>query len=447
MQRAGEPVIKVCGISKRYSLGSALAERTLKDALGSTVSKLATALRSPRNLGSREAREFWALRDVSFQVAAGEVVGIVGNNGAGKSTLLKILSRITEPTKGIVTYTGRVGSLLEVGTGFHPELSGRDNIFLNGAILGIRRRDIARHFDEIVAFAGIEPFIDTPVKRYSSGMYLRLAFAVSAYLDTDILLVDEVLAVGDVNFQQKCLARMHDVSRGGRTILFVSHNLTAIRALCKRTLLLDSGRLLADGETNQVLSDYLRNSNAANGVGTIRQWSKDNAPVCDAVQMISASAKPVGGTPMDPIYVTSSFLVEGFFRNLKPGALVSMSITLHDQQGLLLFDTGSSDPPIRLPIGLYRSRCEIPGNLLNNGNYFIGLAFRERGEVLLELPRVIQFQVADTEDNRAGWYGKWPGVLRPQFRWTTEAMDTGEHSESSPGLQGTIGSPNNAARS
>src|SRR4029077_5462235 len=177
----------------------------------------------------------------------------VGNNGAGKSTLLKILSRITEPTNGLITYSGRVGSLLEVGTGFHPELSGRDNIFLNGAILGMRRREIVRRFDEIVAFAGVERFIDTPVKRYSSGMYTRLAFAVSAHLDTDIMLVDEVLAVGDVGFQSKCLARMSEVARDGRTILFVSHNLTAIKALCKRTLVLEAGRLSADGETAEVL--------------------------------------------------------------------------------------------------------------------------------------------------------------------------------------------------
>ena len=296
MSTSGEPLIDVAGVGKRYLLDRARTERTLIDTLGAAGLKLAKALRSRGKPGS-EKREFWALRDISFQVAPGEVVGIIGNNGAGKSTLLKILSQITEPTTGEVTYSGRVGSLLEVGTGFHPELSGRDNIFLNGAILGMRRRDIARHFEEIVAFAEVEQFIDMPVKRYSSGMYLRLAFAVSAHLDTEILLVDEVLAVGDVSFQKKCLARMSEVARDGRTVLFVSHNLTAIKALCKRTLALKDGKLAADGETDGVLSDYLKGALAANGLKTMRQWRESDAPTSETISMISASVRPVGGAP------------------------------------------------------------------------------------------------------------------------------------------------------
>jgi lipopolysaccharide transport system ATP-binding protein len=429
MQSTSESVIDVSNISKCYVLSGALAERKLVDLLGSAVSSLTTTLRSPRKFRSNAMREFWALQDVSFQVTSGEIVGVVGNNGAGKSTLLKILSRITEPTTGVVTYSGRVGSLLEVGTGFHGELSGRDNIFLNGAILGMHRRDIAQRFDEIVAFAGVERFIDTPVKRYSSGMYLRLAFAVSAHLDTEILLVDEVLAVGDVAFQKKCFARMNEVARDGRTVLFVSHNLTAIKALCERTLVFEAGRLLADGETGEVLSAYLRNSITADGITTMHRWSEKNAPASDAIQMISVSVSPVGGTPLDPIYVTTNFSVNWRYRNLRPGAIIDISLMLYDQQGLLLFDAGSWDPPLPLSAGIYRSSCMIPGNLLNNAEYSITLIFRNQNEVVLELARVLQFEVLDSEDGRHGWFGKWHGILRPRFPWKTEAVLATDNSD------------------
>ena len=423
MNAPDKPLIEVLGISKRYLLRSTSAEPTLIDTIGAMGSTLFAALRSPKRFHFHEPREFWALRDISFQVALGEVVGIIGNNGAGKSTLLKILSRITEPTNGVATYSGHVGSLLEVGTGFHPELSGRDNIFLNGAILGMRRHDIARRFDEIVAFAGVEQFIDVPVKRYSSGMYLRLAFAVAAHLDTDILFVDEVLAVGDVSFQRKCLARMSEVARAGRTILFVSHNLTAIKALCKRTLFLRDGRLMADGETSRVLMEYLKSELAADGSATVRQWTESEAPGSDKIRMVGASVRPVGGTTVDPIDVATGFLVELCYRNLAPDAVLNVSVMVHDQQGLLLFDIGSWDPPVPVAVGLYRSRCTIPGYLLNNGSYSISLAFRERGELLLELPNVFQIDILDNDDGRYGWYGKWEGLLRPRLQWITEAVD------------------------
>ncbi len=242
--------VKVEGLGKQYRLGAALAHTTLREAI-------VDRLRHPVARRRRPAETIWALRDVSFELEAGEVLGIIGSNGAGKSTLLKILSRITEPTAGRVWLQGRVGSLLEVGTGFHSELSGRENIYLSGAILGMRRREIMQKFDEIVAFAEVERFLDTPVKRYSSGMYLRLAFAVAAHLEPEILLVDEILAVGDAAFQRKCLGKMGDVAQAGRTVLFVSHNMAAVEALCNRCLWLEAGRVAADGEPAAVIERYL----------------------------------------------------------------------------------------------------------------------------------------------------------------------------------------------
>src|SRR5829696_8295834 len=257
-----EVAIRVEGVGKKYRLGARReGYKTLRDALAGAAKAPARVVRglAGRNGNGADSRnDFWALRDVSFELARGEVLGVIGSNGAGKSTLLKILSRITHPTTGDIEIHGRVGSLLEVGTGFHPELSGRENIYLNGAILGMPRAEVRRKFDEIVDFAGVEQFLDTPVKRYSSGMYVRLAFAVAAHLEPEILVVDEVLAVGDASFQRKCLDKMKDVGEHGRTVLFVSHNMPAITRLCDRTILLDEGRILKDGPSHQVVGTYLR---------------------------------------------------------------------------------------------------------------------------------------------------------------------------------------------
>jgi lipopolysaccharide transport system ATP-binding protein len=255
------PAIQVEDLSKQYRIGELQRYKALRDTLTDTVTAPLRGLKSLLNnghLNSRSQRStIWALKDVSFSVEPGEVVGVVGRNGAGKTTLLRLLSRITEPTNGQATIRGRLGSLLEVGTGFHPELSGRENIYLNGAILGMRKAEIERKFDEIVAFSEVEKFLDTPIKHYSSGMYIRLAFSVAAHLETEILLIDEVLAVGDAAFQKKCLGKMEDVSKQGRTILFVSHNLAAVQSLCKKSILVQGGRLVQYGETSQVLDQYL----------------------------------------------------------------------------------------------------------------------------------------------------------------------------------------------
>ncbi|HZJ13565.1 MAG TPA: ABC transporter ATP-binding protein, partial [Chthoniobacteraceae bacterium] len=271
-----KPIVEVRDLSKLYRLG-AIGATSLREALGRWFTRFPSAPQQlpgeARDLAGPEAGTFWALRDVSFDVERGEVVGIIGRNGAGKSTLLKVLSRITEPTAGRVVLRGRVASLLEVGTGFHPELTGRENIFLNGAILGMKRAEIAGKFDEIVAFAEVGAFIDTPVKRYSSGMYVRLAFAVVAHLEPEILIIDEVLAVGDTAFQKKCLGKMDEVARSGRTVLFVSHNLPAVQTLCSRAILIDLGRVVATGSVGEILTEYIGGKDER---GTV--WERPDSP-------------------------------------------------------------------------------------------------------------------------------------------------------------------------
>ena len=318
-----DAAIRVEGLSKRYRIGEGRSHKTLREALTG-------AFRAPFRRANRSGHEtIWALKDVSFEVAPGEVVGVIGRNGAGKSTLLKILSRITEPTEGRIEIRGRVGSLLEVGTGFHSELTGRENIFLNGAILGMKRVEIERKFDEIVAFAEVEKFIDTPVKHYSSGMYLRLAFAVAAHLEPEILLVDEVLAVGDSEFQKKCLGKMGDVARGGRTVLFVSHNLPAVLSLCGHAHMLEAGRLVQSGPTASVVEGYLRQSisqEAAplaqrqdrHGTGRVRILSLAVEPVdrqnevirCNDSLMVQIAYEATGGL-LHPAFVVGFYDFSG----------------------------------------------------------------------------------------------------------------------------------------
>jgi lipopolysaccharide transport system ATP-binding protein len=436
--------IRVDGLSKRYylGLGRRRARVTLGEMLAQATSarlaRLASALRprprksAPTGRGGvtggtpqRERPTVWALQDVSLRVAPGEVVGIIGKNGAGKSTLLKILTRITAPTAGRAEIHGRVGSLLEVGTGFHSELTGRENVYLNGAILGMRRLEIRRKFDDIVAFSGLERFLDTPVKRYSSGMYMRLAFAVAAHLDPEILLVDEVLAVGDAAFQQKCLRKMSEVAHEGRTILFVSHNLAAVTALCDRVVWLDDGRVVREGEPADVVSTYLRTSFSTR---TDRVWSEPaEAPGNERVRLRRACVRPVKGSPADPITVRTPFVVELEYWNLQPGARL-LSVHFSNEKGVVIFDSLPLDKPVwkprPTPVGLFREACWVPGDLLNDGMHRVQLVVMDdRGTIVFREDDVLVFDVLETPQAGGAWYGKRQGTVRPVLQWTSERLD------------------------
>jgi lipopolysaccharide transport system ATP-binding protein len=384
-------------LSKEYRLGPRPGDLTLREAAMSWL----TRFRRPA------APTIWALRDIGFDIPWGQTVGLIGSNGAGKSTLLKILSRITAPTAGEAWIRGRVGSLLELGTGFHPELTGRENVFLNGAFLQMSRAEIARKFDEIVAFAEVDRFLDTPVKHYSSGMYLRLAFAVAAHLEPEILIVDEVLAVGDAAFQKKCLGKMGTVAREGRTVVFVSHNMTAIQGLCERALWLREGRLEADGSAASVVAAYLRSTAPAT---TERVWhDRRTAPGNEEFRLLRARARPAGGMPADTIDVRSEFVLEFDFWNLRPDSRVSLSLRLFNQQGTLVFHTGATGSPPPRPIGLYRDGCRVPGDLLNDGVYSVELRVSRDWERLVHVvPEVLTLDVKDSAELRGGWFERWP---------------------------------------
>ena len=365
---------------------------------------------------------FWALKDVSFKVNQGDRIGIIGRNGAGKSTLLKILSRITEPTTGSIRIKGRVASLLEVGTGFHPELTGRENIFLNGAILGMQREEIRRKFDEIVDFSEIEKFLDTPVKRYSSGMYVRLAFAVAAHLEPEILIVDEVLAVGDAQFQKKCLGKMDDVGREGRTVLFVSHNMQAIKALCNRAVLLQKGEVISDNSANGAIAKYLENVSESI---LVRTWPDANtAPFNDSAVLVSAQILNCSGNIADEILTDTAFDIQLEYRVKSDNAFVGLTINLTDSDNtLVLSSINNRDPKWHnLPkqCGTYRSRCRIPSNLLNNGWYKISLnLFGRNFSDLKNITDLLIIEVQDCQVLRGDYFGEWGGVIRPDLKWTT----------------------------
>ena len=418
--------IRVEQLSKQYQIGRGPAYGSLRETLMHQLRQPLTWLRTGQHHGKQAgARTIWALKDVSFAVRHGEVLGIIGRNGAGKSTLLKILSRITEPTAGRVEGFGRVGSLLEVGTGFHPELSGRENIYLNGAILGMRRTEIERKFDEMVAFAEIEPFLDTPVKRYSSGMYTRLAFAVAAHLEPEILIVDEVLAVGDIAFQKKCLGKMGQVATAGRTVLFVSHNMTAVENLCSRVLWIDGGKVVEDGAPSSVIASYL---NSSYSTATESIWRvRSEAPGNDDFRLHRAAVHPLGGSSADPIMVHTPFVIEFDYWNQQTDAHLDLSIQLYNEQGILVFDVGRAVQPVwpdgQIPVGLLRDLCHIPGDLLNDGMYRVELVVSKEQRAIYRHPDLLVFDVQDSAERRGGWYGKWPGAIRPALQWTTETAE------------------------
>ena len=363
------------------------------------------------------SEDFWALRNVSFNVRCGEVVGIIGRNGAGKSTLLKVLSRITEPTEGRVRIKGRVASLLEVGTGFHPELTGRENIFLNGAILGMHRAEIKRKFDEIVAFAEVEKFLDTPVKHYSSGMYVRLAFAVAAHLEPEILVVDEVLAVGDAQFQKKCLGKMQDVAHGGRTVLFVSHNMTAVQTLCRRALMLSAGELIADDSVAPVVVRYLRE---AQGSSEAKHWTDpQTAPGNELIRIKRVCIMSDGNS--DLLTMQTALRIETEYWVVKDGAATHLTYHLINDQGITVLTTGCVSQT-RKP-GRYKAIFQIPGNLLNSGGYFLKLLIVLNGNrVAYEHDGIASFNVIDMAARNQAYLGREPGVVQPALPWRTESI-------------------------
>jgi len=438
-----DTAIKVQNLSKCYRIG---LKENMHDSLAKSVFDF---IRSPirnyrkhRSLYNFDDIEFdqencpsdviWSLRDVSFEVKKGEIVGIIGVNGAGKSTLLKILSKITVPTRGSAELRGRISSLLEVGTGFHPELTGRDNVYLNGTILGMKKKELDHKFDAIVDFSGIEKFIDTPVKRYSSGMKVRLAFSVAAHLEPEILLIDEVLAVGDVQFQKKCLNKMDDVSQQGRTVLFVSHNMQAVTRLCPRTILLNGGTVQTDGPSPQVVSHYM---GSEKGTRAEKEW-KDltDAPGDEVVRLRAVRVRMKDGSISDAVDIRNSIGIEIEHEVLKPDLVLMSYFRLTNEEGINVFTSVENDQNSRnlhRQKGKYVSTVWIPGNLLSEGIFYVSVGIRSMSPTTkrLRVPDAVAFQVIDSMDGdtaRADYHKDMQGIVRPWLNWETQFSPNGK---------------------
>lgn len=418
-----QTVISVEHLSKAYRLGQ-IGTGTLSRDINVWWAKVRGQPNPMRKIGeadrdNRDCETLWALKDVNFTVEQGDALGIIGRNGAGKSTLLKILSRVTAPSSGHALVKGRIASLLEVGTGFHPDLTGRENIYLNGEILGMTRKEIDRKFDDIVAFAEIEQFIDTPVKRYSSGMYVRLAFAVAAQLDPEILVVDEVLAVGDVQFQKKCLGKMSDVAHGGRTVLFVSHNMASIRMLCSTAILLENGAIKMSGSPDSVIEGYLSASNYA---VLAREWARPNGPGDKYFRLLRIEILANGSLANDhisngvPLEVRVKFLVE------QPAAHLQVGLELGTIDGIPLFQSFHSDgeETIALEPGVHCLSCVIPAGILNEGMYVIrplAALYFTRWILNSDSPVELKFQSTLDHPRSQLWYQARRGALAPYLAW------------------------------
>ena len=435
-------VVRVEGLSKIYRLG--LKKKTYDSLAGMIIDFVRGPVKNFRkyrslyrfdeleeNDADARADIIWAVRDVSFDVRQGEVLGIIGRNGAGKSTLLKILTRITPPTRGRVEISGRVSSLLEVGTGFHRELTGRDNIFLNATILGMSKKEADRKFDEIVEFSGVERFLDTPVKRYSSGMAVRLAFAVAAHLEPEILIVDEVLAVGDSAFQKKCISKMQDVSKLGRTVLFVSHNMPAVNMLCSRAIHLEGGRIVNDGPTHDVVSAYL---SSGSGISASREWTVlETSPGRDVVRLRAARIVSREGKTLPSVDIRKDVGLAMEYDVLKPGFKLLPNFWVYNEEGVVVFGTMDQDPEWRghpRPEGRYTSTAWIPGNFLAEGMHFVscGLSTRSPNSPQFYEPQLIAFNVTDNMGEgtaRGDWSGDFGGVVRPLLQWETKYVTEG----------------------
>ena len=437
---SSDVVIQAEDLGKRYRLGEFDPHRTFREAIRRWVAwparKALGRSRVPAETQTdctgRSGDSIWALRNVSFEVRRGEALGIVGHNGAGKSTLLKVLTRITKPTTGRARIWGRVGSLLEVGTGFHPELTGRENIFLNGAILGMSRVEIKQKFDEIAAFSGVERFLDTPVKRYSSGMRVRLGFSVAAHLNPEILLIDEVLAVGDVGFQKKCRGKMGDVVREGRTVVLVSHNMGAIASVCNRAVLLNGGNLISEGEPGEVISQYINSI----GTGAGEQvWQPENAPGNDVIRVKRVRVLS-GGSATQDVGIDRDVDIEVEYWNLKRGSRISCGIALFTSAGECVLWTPNRHSATIVddewfncpaPEGVFRATCTIPANFLNAGKYYVtAKILTDIAYVQADVPSAISFVVHETGEMRAEYQGAWAGAVRPRLHWQTQLVEDKE---------------------
>lgn len=422
-------VISVENLTKRYDLG-VIGTGTLSRDLNRWWARVRHQPDPYTRIGQRDHFErigesILALDDVSFTVQQGEALGIIGKNGAGKSTLLKILSRVTAPTSGVVKIKGRIGSLLEVGTGFHPELTGRENVYLNGAILGMRKEEVDRKFDEIVDFSGFKKFIDTPVKRYSSGMYVRLAFAVAAHLDPEILVVDEVLAVGDVEFQKKCLGKMSDVAKQGRTVLFVSHNMGSINALCENGILLDSGSIIAHGQIDNVISEYL---NIFKTNYKIIEKSRNKNQLSSNVSLISIELSDKKGNPKEVFLTNQDIFLKLIFQLDETSDKLNPVIYITDEyDNILVSSTNFNEKDWyfeKQKPGIYQSICKIPADLLNNRRYFLDIFFvKNFHERISVLENKIPFSVEDGGSYRDIYGGHIAGLMRPYFEWKTKKTE------------------------
>ncbi len=420
-----QPVVKIQNVSKKYRIGGLHpGYMTFREMIGDLF---AAPLRRLRN-GSESHQELWALSDVNLEVRQGEPIGIIGHNGAGKSTLLKILSRITKPTTGQVEIFGRIGSLLEVGTGFHPDLTGLENVYLNGAILGMRRAEIERKFDEIIAFAELEKFIETPVKFYSSGMYVRLAFSVAAHLEPEILIMDEVLAVGDAAFQQKCLDKMHSIRQRGHTIFFVSHNMPAVSRLCKRVILLEAGRVKADGDPHSVVNEYISSTRKT---AAVREWvDATEAPGDSVVRLRSVRVCNEHGETTAAVDVRRPLRIEVTYDVLDPGHVLLPTLELYNEDGTEVFsthDTGEVWRRRERPVGRYTSSVAVPGNLLAEGSLIAHVSVMSHCPTTILHARetnAVVFQVIDSQEGdtaRGDYIGPMPGVVRPLLLWDTRS--------------------------
>ena len=428
-----ESVIKAVDLGKKYIIGhkGTTGYKTFREQMLRQVhnfySRTKKLVRGQEVLEGEELEDFWALKDLNFEIKKGDRVGIIGKNGAGKSTLLKVLSRITEPTTGKVFIKGRVASLLEVGTGFHPELTGRENIFLNGVIMGMSRAEIKRKFDEIVDFSGVEKFLDTPVKRYSSGMYVRLAFSVAAHLEPEILIVDEVLAVGDAEFQKKCLGKMQDVSSSeGRTVLFVSHNMPALLNLCNKAILLKSGKFQNMGKADEIVQEYILSVATANA--DIDSSIKIRS---DKTKLLSVSVKQDNTYRVD-VDIAKPILIEMVYEIMEDNTICTPSIVVKDNFDVEVFASFNSPSAssvidnfygVPLKKGIYKSTILIPANFLNDSNYFADIYLSKfLQEVYTYAEKAVLFNVIDTGEMSKEYHNKWRGVVRPKLEWNTEKI-------------------------